>query len=227
MSFEPDRKLPEPVEALQSQVRPLPVHHWSWYRTTLFSLFSFPSLESCGSPSCPNSDSGSAALCSPGFGDCSLKFQGILKTDARKTSRVLYYIQKEHRVPTCTSHIFLAVTEFAPCFQGIVLCCSSGAAQLPQALLKCRCFWGETEWLLGQQGMLLPWAVLLQELQLETELGKLQQLLPWPLPLPSAPLDYSNVVKMFNPIFPLARGGKMPWKILFKGGSGVALQPWE
>lgn len=71
---------------------------------------------------------------------------------------------------------------------------------------------------MGQQGVL-------QELQLETELGQLQQLLPWPLPPPAALLDYSNVLKVFNPIFPRARGVKMPWKILSIGGSGVALQP--
>lgn len=69
--------------------------------------------------------------------------------------------------------------------------------------------------------------MLLQELQLETELGKLQQLLPWPLPPPAALLEYSNREKMFNPIFPFAKGGQMPWKTLSKGGSGVALQPWE
>lgn len=144
MSFEPDRKQPEAVGALQSQVRPLPVHHCGWYRPTLFSWFSFLSLESSGSPSCPNSDPGSAALCSPGFGDCRLKFQGVLKTDARKTSRLLYDIKKEHRVPTCASHIFLAVTAFAHCSQSCSHS-SPGAAQLPQALLKC--FWGGAEWL--------------------------------------------------------------------------------
>lgn len=105
MSFEPDRIQPEPVGALQSQVRPLPVHHCSWYRTTLFSLFSFLSLESCGSPSCPNNDAGSAGLCSPGFGDCRLKFQGVLKTDARKTSRLLYKKKKKRKKGTPCSHL--------------------------------------------------------------------------------------------------------------------------
>lgn len=43
-------------------------------------------------------------------------------------------------------------------------CCSSGAVQLPQALLKCSCLWGGTEWPGPARD-----AVLLQELQLETE----------------------------------------------------------
>lgn len=130
------------------------MHNCGWYRTTVFSLFSFLSLESCESPSCPNSDPASAALYSPGFGNCRLKFHGVLKTDARKTSRLLYCIKKEkeikkeHHVPICASHIFFfAITAFAPCFQSIVLRCSSGAIQLTQALLKCSCFWGGTEWL--------------------------------------------------------------------------------
>lgn len=38
-------------------------------------------------------------------------------------------------------------------------------------------------------------------------MGKLQQLLPWPLPPPSALLHYSSTVMTFNPSFPLLEEG--------------------
>lgn len=145
------------------------MHNCGWYRTTVFSLFSFLSLESCESPSCPNSDPASAALYSPGFGNCRLKFHGVLKTDARKTSRLLYCIKKEkeikkeHHVPICASHIFFfcnhSICSLFPehctplLFRGYTA--DPSVAEMQLLLGRNRVAWGSKEC-----------TVLLQELQL-------------------------------------------------------------
>lgn len=126
MSFEADRKQPEPVGALQPRVRPLPVHHWGWYRTMLFSLSSFPSLESCGCPSCPSSDPGSAALCCPGFGDGRLKFSGCPEKRCQKNLQTLISYSKG----TPCSHLPF------PCFHGSHRVCSLFAGRCALLLFR-------------------------------------------------------------------------------------------
>lgn len=181
------------------------MHHWGWYRTTLLSLFSFPSLDSCGCPSCPNSDPGAAALCSPGFGDCRLKFSGCPENRCQKNLQT--FISYLKGAPCSHLHF--------PYFLGSHRVCSLFAGHCSLLLFRgCTAAPGLAEMLLLLLGRSrgIPRgskeccrAVLLQELQLETELGKPQQLLPWPLPPPSALPDNSDTIKMFNPIFPLAR----------------------
>lgn len=145
-------------------------------------------------------------LCAPqALGDCRLKFSGCPENRCQKNLQT--FISYLKGAPCSHLHF--------PYFLGSHRGCSLFAGHCSLLLFRgCTAAPGLAEMLLLLLGRSrgIPRgskeccrAVLLQELQLETELGKLQQLLPWPLPPPSALPDNSDTIKMFNPIFPLAR----------------------